>query len=251
MPVGVPKVAYLIPGDEEATWVDVYNALYRQRMLFLCQAVETEISNTIVAIMVFLHIEDETLEQCLFINSPGGSVIPGIAVYDTIQFVTADVTTVCVGLAASMGSFILSGGAFDKRCALPNARVMLHQPTSKSKGLRSAVFLHDMGELLTLRESIAITYSQRTGQPFSIITCDMQHEVTMTAKEAKKYGIIDHIGIRTTLGFVFDKIDDEKGELDELFDDSDGLFDDSDESDHIDDFYALDDSDAIDSHIDW
>ena len=121
MPIGVPKVPYRIPGDEEATWVDLYNVMYRERTLFLGQEIRCEVTNHITGLMVYLSIEDDTRDLYLFINSPGGWVIPGIAIYDTMQFVPPDVHTICMGLAASMGSFILVGGEITKRLAFPHA----------------------------------------------------------------------------------------------------------------------------------
>nr|UEN67251.1 clp protease proteolytic subunit [Sophora prazeri] len=123
MPIGVPKVPFRIPGEEDASWVDILiNRLYRERLLFLGQEVDSEISNQLIGLMVYLSIEDDNQDLYLFINSPGGWVIPGIAIYDTMQFVQPDVQTVCMGLAASMGSFILAGGEITKRLAFPHAQ---------------------------------------------------------------------------------------------------------------------------------
>ncbi|KAL1134179.1 hypothetical protein V6Z11_A12G088700 [Gossypium hirsutum] len=130
MPIGVPKVPFRNPGEEDAVWVDVYNRLYRERLLFLGQEVDSEISNQLIGLMVYLSIENDTKDLYLFINSPGGWVIPGVAIYDTMQFVQPDVHTICMGLAASMGSFLLAGGEITKRLAFPHARVMIHQPAS-------------------------------------------------------------------------------------------------------------------------
>nr|YP_009924482.1 clp protease proteolytic subunit [Styrax faberi]QNH68238.1 clp protease proteolytic subunit [Styrax faberi] len=121
MPIGVPKVPFRSPGEEDASWVDVYR-LYRERLLFLGQEVDSEISNQLIGLMVYLSIEDDTKDLYLFINSPGGWVIPGVAIYDTIQFVQPDVHTICMGLAASMGSFILVGGEITKRLAFPHGK---------------------------------------------------------------------------------------------------------------------------------
>ncbi|KAL4184952.1 hypothetical protein AMTRI_Chr10g228130 [Amborella trichopoda] len=124
MPVGVPKVPFRSPGEEDATWgynLILINRLHRERLLFLGQEVEGEISNQIVGLMVYLSIEDDTRDLYLFINSPGGWVIPGIAIYDAMQFVPPDVHTICMGLAASMGSFVLAGGEITKRLAFPHA----------------------------------------------------------------------------------------------------------------------------------
>ena len=121
MPVGVPKVPYLMPGDDEASWVDLYHRLYEERLLFLGQEVNSEIANQLVGLMVYLSLEDKTKDLYLFINSPGGGVISGIAIFDIMQVVEAEVQTVCVGLAASMGSLLLVGGEITKRLAFPHA----------------------------------------------------------------------------------------------------------------------------------
>lgn len=121
MPLGVPKVPFLVPGDDEASWIDLYNRLFQERLLFLGQEVNSEISNQLVGLMVYLSLEDKNKDLYLFINSPGGEVISGMAIFDTMQFVEAEVQTVCVGLAASMGSLILVGGEITKRLAFPHA----------------------------------------------------------------------------------------------------------------------------------
>lgn len=121
MPVGVPKVPFLLPGDDDASWIDLYNRLFQERLLFLGQEVNSEISNQIVGLMVYLSLEDKTKDLYLFINSPGGGVISGMAIFDTMQFVEAEVQTVCVGLAASMGSLLLVGGVITQRLAFPHA----------------------------------------------------------------------------------------------------------------------------------
>lgn len=121
MPIGVPKVPFLLPGDDDASWIDLYNRLFQERLLFLGQEVNSEISNQLVGLMVYLSLEDKNKDLYLFINSPGGEVISGMAIFDTMQFVEAEVQTVCVGLAASMGSLLLVGGEITKRLAFPHA----------------------------------------------------------------------------------------------------------------------------------
>lgn len=123
MPVGIPKVPFIFPGDcyDDASWVDLYNRLYRQRILFLTQEINSEVSNQLVGLMVYLSIEDKTKDLYLFINSPGGGLIAGMAIYDTLHFVRAEVQTICMGLAASMASLILVGGEITKRIAFPHA----------------------------------------------------------------------------------------------------------------------------------
>nr|YP_009566848.1 ClpP [Chenopodium ficifolium]QBB73356.1 ClpP [Chenopodium ficifolium] len=195
MPIGVPKVPFRSPGEEDAAWVDVYNRLYRERLLFLGQEVDSEISNQLIGLMVYLSIEDDTKDLYLFINSPGGWVIPGVAIYDTMQFVRPDVHTICMGLAASMGSFILVGGEITKRLAFPHARVMIHQPASSFYEAQTGEFLLEAEELLKLRETLTRVYGQRTGKPLWIISEDMERDAFMSATEAQAHGIIDLVAV--------------------------------------------------------
>nr|YP_010724722.1 ATP-dependent Clp protease proteolytic subunit 1 [Tigridia pavonia]WDW31935.1 ATP-dependent Clp protease proteolytic subunit 1 [Tigridia pavonia] len=195
MPIGVPKVPFRTPGEEDAGWVDIYNRLHRQRLLFLGQEVDSEISNQLVGLMVYLSIEDNTKDFYLFINSPGGWVIPGIAIYDTMQFVSPDVHTICMGLAASMGSFILVGGEITKRIAFPHARVMIHQPASSFYEAQVGEFVLEAEELLKLRETLTKVYVQRTGIPLWVISEDMERDVFMSATEAQAHGIVDLVAV--------------------------------------------------------
>nr|YP_010178771.1 clp protease proteolytic subunit [Paphiopedilum victoria-mariae]YP_010603367.1 Clp protease proteolytic subunit [Paphiopedilum moquetteanum]YP_010604895.1 Clp protease proteolytic subunit [Cypripedium victoria-regina]QUV74884.1 clp protease proteolytic subunit [Paphiopedilum victoria-mariae]WAN77770.1 Clp protease proteolytic subunit [Paphiopedilum moquetteanum]WAN79829.1 Clp protease proteolytic subunit [Paphiopedilum victoria-mariae]WAN79905.1 Clp protease proteolytic subunit [Cypripediu len=195
MPVGVPKVPFRIPGEEDAVWVDLYNRLHRERLLFLGQEVDSEISNQLAGLMVYLSIEDATRDLYLFINSPGGWVIPGIAIYDTMQFVVPDVYTICMGLAASMGSFILVGGEITKRLAFPHARVMIHQPASSFYEAQAGEFILEAEELLKLRENLTKVYVQRTYNPLWVISEDMERDVFMSATEAQAHGIVDLVAV--------------------------------------------------------
>nr|AYP34889.1 clp protease proteolytic subunit [Siphonochilus kirkii] len=194
MPVGVPKVPFRNPGEEDATWVELYNRLYRERLLFLGQEVKEEISNTIVGLMVYLSIEDQTRDLYLFINSPGGWVISGIAIFDTMQLVTPDVHTICMGIAASMASFILVGGEITKRLAFPHARIMIHQPASSFYDGRSGDFLRETRQIVKLRENLTKVYVQRTGMPLWVVAQDMERDIFMSATEAQAYGIVDLVG---------------------------------------------------------
>nr|YP_010828146.1 clp protease proteolytic subunit [Santalum spicatum]WFF45164.1 clp protease proteolytic subunit [Santalum spicatum] len=191
MPIGVPRVPFRIPGEEYSTWVDIYNRLYRERLLFLGQGVDNEISNQLISLMVYLSIENDTKDFYLFINSPGGWVIPGVAIYDTMQFVRPDVQTICMGLAASMGSFLLVGGAITKRLAFPHARVMIHQPASSYFEAQTVEFILEAEELLKLRETLTQVYGQRTGKPLWVVSEDMERDVFMSAAEAQSHGIVD------------------------------------------------------------
>nr|WAJ51302.1 ATP-dependent Clp protease proteolytic subunit 1 [Leionema beckleri]WAJ51475.1 ATP-dependent Clp protease proteolytic subunit 1 [Leionema lamprophyllum subsp. obovatum]WAJ51562.1 ATP-dependent Clp protease proteolytic subunit 1 [Leionema rotundifolium] len=194
MPIGVPKVPYRSPGDKHPSWIDI-NRLYRERLLFLGQMVESDISNQLIGIMVYLSIENETKDLYLFINSPGGWVIPGIAIYDTMQFVRPDVQTICMGLAASMGSFLLAAGATTKRLAFPHARVMIHQPIGAFYGAQTGEFILDTEELLRLREILTMVYVQRSGKPLWVVSEDMERDTFMSATEAQAHGIVDLVAV--------------------------------------------------------
>nr|QXI83822.1 clp protease proteolytic subunit [Gentiana terglouensis]QXI86265.1 clp protease proteolytic subunit [Gentiana bavarica] len=201
MPIGVPKVPFRSPGEGDASWVDV-NRLYRERLLFLGQAVDSEISNQLIGLMIYLSIEDDNKDLYLFINSPGGWVIPGVAIYDTMQFVRPDVHTICMGLAASMGSFILVGGEITKRLAFPHAlfnsitRVMIHQPASSFYEAQTGEFILEAEELLKLRETITRVYGQKTGKSLWVVSEDMERDVFMSATEAQAYGIVDLVAVK-------------------------------------------------------
>nr|YP_010207434.1 clp protease proteolytic subunit [Strobilanthes medahinnensis]UAY85673.1 clp protease proteolytic subunit [Strobilanthes medahinnensis] len=199
MPIGVPKVPFRMPGDDDASWVDVYplNRLYQERLLFLGQEVDSEISNQLIGLMVYFSLEDAAKDFYLFINSPGGWVISGLAIYDTMQFVRPEVHTICMGLAASMGSFLLVGGAITKRLAFPHAfRVMIHQPASSFYEAQTGEFILEAEELLKLRETITRVYVQRTGKPLWVVSEDMERDVFMSATEAQAYGIVDLVAVQ-------------------------------------------------------
>nr|YP_009988118.1 clp protease proteolytic subunit [Medicago edgeworthii]QNM38356.1 clp protease proteolytic subunit [Medicago edgeworthii] len=193
MPIGVPKVPFILPGDDEASWIDLYNRLFQERLLFLGQEVNSEISNQLVGLMVYLSLEDKKKDLYMFINSPGGEVISGMAIFDTMQFVEAEVQTVCVGLAASMGSLLLVGGEITKRLAFPHARVMIHQPaTSLYEGQAEDCML-EANELLKMRKTMTNIYAQRTGKPSWQIHKDMERDLFLSAEEAQAHGIIDTV----------------------------------------------------------
>ncbi|XP_073220854.1 ATP-dependent Clp protease proteolytic subunit-like [Cicer arietinum] len=193
MPLGVPKVPFLVPGDDEASWIDLYNRLFQERLLFLGQEVNSEISNQLVGLMVYLSLEDKNKDLYLFINSPGGEVISGMAIFDTMQFVEAEVQTVCVGLAASMGSLILVGGEITKRLAFPHAWVMIHQPATSFYEGQTVECMLEANELLQMRRNITNIYAQRTGKPSWQISKDMERDLFMSAEEAQAYGLVDMV----------------------------------------------------------
>ena len=192
MPIGVPKVAYRLPGDASPQWIDLYNCLYRERFLFLGSDLDDELANQLVAIMLFLSSEDESKRVFLYINSPGGSVTSGLSVYDAMNYIGAGVTTMCVGIAASMASFILTGGEKGHRIALPHSRVMIHQPESGSRGQSSRI-TRESEEVLRIRKRVAEIYSKHTGQPLTTIARDLDRDRFMSAHEAKEYGIVDQV----------------------------------------------------------
>jgi ATP-dependent Clp protease protease subunit len=192
MPLGVPKVAYRLPGESSPQWVDLYNRLYRERLLFLGSGLDDELANQLVAMMLYLNGEDSTKRLYLYINSPGGSVTCGISVYDAMNHVQAGVTTICVGIAASMASFILAGGEKGNRLALPHSRVMIHQPNSGSRGQASEVTL-ESAEVLRVRKQIGQIYTQQTGQNINTVARDMDRDRFMSAREAKNYGLVDQV----------------------------------------------------------
>nr|YP_010041315.1 clpP-like protease [Alniphyllum fortunei]QPA36093.1 clpP-like protease [Alniphyllum fortunei] len=194
MPVGVPKVSFRIPGDEEESWVDL-NRLYRQRGLFLFNDLDSEMSNQLVGLIVFLSIEDSTKDLYLFISSPGGGIIPGVALYDIMQIVLPYVHTIGLGVVASMASFVLVGGEVTNRIALPNARVMIHQPAGIFPEEPAEDYSSETMEVLRMRFRVTATYAQRTGKPFWIVSVDMERDTFMSALEANIYGIVDSVGI--------------------------------------------------------
>nr|YP_010969917.1 clp protease proteolytic subunit [Pteris ensiformis]WNR49130.1 clp protease proteolytic subunit [Pteris ensiformis] len=194
MPIGVPKVPFRLPGEEDAVWVDVYNRLYRERLLFLGQQIDDEIANQLIGIMMYLNGEDQDKDMYLYVNSPGGAVLAGISVYDAMQFVVPDVHTVCMGLAASMGSFILAGGEITRRIALPHA-VMIHQPASSYYDGQAGECVMEAEEASKLRDCITKVYAQRTGKPLWIISEDMERDVFLSAEEARDYGVVDLVAL--------------------------------------------------------
>ena len=196
MPIGVPKVPFRLPGEPSAQWVDLYNRLYRERVLFLCQELDDELANQLIGIMLYLNSEDKNKGLYLYINSPGGSVTCGIAVYDAMNFVQSPVTTICVGTAASMASFILAGGDTGKRIALPYSRIMIHQPEGGSQGQASEV-LAESEEVMRIRRQVGQIYAQRTGQPLSRISRDMDRDQFLSSEEAKTYGLVDQVAVDT------------------------------------------------------
>ena len=171
---------------------DIYSRLLKERVIFLSGEVEDRMANLIVAQLLFLESEDPKKDINIYINSPGGSVTAGMAIYDTMQFIKPDVRTLCIGQACSMGAFLLSAGAKGKRAVLPNARVMIHQPSSGTRGKITDQEI-DLREGLLLKEKLAKILSKNTGQDFEKLKNDMERDYWMSAKEAVEYGLVDKI----------------------------------------------------------
>ena len=191
-PIGVPKVAYRVPGAPSADWVDIYNRLYRERIIFLGQEIDDEIANQIIAVMLYLDSEDNSKPIYLYINSPGGSVISGLALYDTMKHIKSEVVTINVGLAASMASFILAAGEKGKRLALPHSRIMIHQPMGGAQGQASDIEV-EAQQILRIRKSLTEDYAQMTGRPYEKVLQDMDRDNFMSSYEAVEYGLIDRV----------------------------------------------------------
>ena len=174
---------------------DIYSRLLKDRIIFLSGEVEDNMANTIVAQMLFLEAEDPDKDIYLYINSPGGVVTAGMAIYDTMQYIKPDVSTICIGQAASMGSLLLTAGAKGKRFALPNARIMIHQPLGGARGQSTDVQIQAK-ELLRIRQMLNEILSQRTGKSLEQIEADTERDNFMSAAEAVEYGLVDKVIVR-------------------------------------------------------
>ena len=171
---------------------DIYSRLLRERVIFLVGPVNDQTANLVVAQLLFLESENPDKDISLYINSPGGSVSAGLSIFDTMQFIKPDVSTLCMGMAASMGSFLLMAGAKGKRFALPNSRVMIHQPSGGAQGQASDIEIQAR-EILKTREQLNRIYAERTGQPLERIAADMERDRWMSPAEALDYGLIDKV----------------------------------------------------------
>jgi ATP-dependent Clp protease, protease subunit len=171
---------------------DIYSRLLRERVIFLVGPVNDQTANLVVAQMLFLESENPDKDIFLYINSPGGSVSAGLAIYDTMQFIKPDVSTLCMGLAASMGAFLLAAGAKGKRNALPNSRIMIHQPSGGAQGQASDIEIQAR-EILYLRERLDAILAERTGKTIEQVNKDTDRDSFMSSEQAKDYGIIDAV----------------------------------------------------------
>ncbi|MEO8154581.1 MAG: ATP-dependent Clp endopeptidase proteolytic subunit ClpP [Rhizobacter sp.] len=171
---------------------DIYSRLLRERIIFLVGPVTDQTASLVVAQLLFLESENPDKDIHFYVNSPGGSVTAGMSIFDTMEFIKPDVSTMCVGMAASMGSFLLMAGAKGKRFSLPNARVMIHQPSGGAQGQATDIEIHAR-EILKTREQLNKIYADRTGQPLEKIRSDMERDFFMDPEEAKTYGLIDQV----------------------------------------------------------
>lgn len=192
-----PMMNFLIPTVIEKTHYgerayDIYSRLLKDRIIFLGTAIDDNVANAVIAQLLFLESQDKTKDIKLYINSPGGSVTAGLAIYDTMQHIAPDVSTICVGMAASMGAVLLAGGAAGKRLALPNSEIMIHQVLGGVQGQATDIKIH-AERILQMKESLNSILAHHTGQTLAKVTDDTERDNFMTAKNAMKYGLIDKV----------------------------------------------------------
>ncbi|WP_269089713.1 MULTISPECIES: ATP-dependent Clp endopeptidase proteolytic subunit ClpP [Exiguobacterium] len=174
---------------------DIYSRLLKDRIILLGSAIDDNVANSIVAQLLFLAAEDPDKDISLYINSPGGSITSGMAIYDTMNFIKPNVSTICIGMAASMGAFLLQAGEKGKRFALPNAEIMIHQPLGGTQGQASDIKIH-AERIIKMREKLNQIMSDNTGQPLEVIERDTERDYFMSAEEASNYGLIDKVMTR-------------------------------------------------------
>jgi ATP-dependent Clp protease protease subunit len=193
MPIGTPSVPYRLPGSQYERWVDIYTRLGVERILFLGSEVNDAIANSLVAQMLYLDSEDSSKPIYLYINSPGGSVTAGLAIFDTMQYVKSDVVTICVGLAASMGAFLLAAGTKGKRLALPHSRIMIHQPLGGTSQRQASDIEIEAREILRIKDMLNMSLADMSGQSLEKIAKDTDRDYFLSAAEARDYGLIDRV----------------------------------------------------------
>ena len=193
MPIGTPSVPYKLPGSQYERWVDIYTRLGVERILFLGGEVNSVVANSLVAQMLYHDSDDNTKPIYLYINSPGGSVTDGVMIYDTMKYIKSDVVTICVGLAASMGAYLLAAGTKGKRVALPNSRIMIHQPLGGTSQRQASDIEIEANEILRMKDNLNKSLADMTGQPFEKIEKDTDRDYFLSAEEAKNYGLIDRV----------------------------------------------------------
>ncbi|MDS9472691.1 ATP-dependent Clp endopeptidase proteolytic subunit ClpP [Sporosarcina pasteurii] len=177
---------------------DIYSRLLKDRIIMLGSGIDDNVANSIVSQLLFLEAEDPDKDISIYINSPGGSITAGMAIFDTMQFIKPDIQTICIGMAASMGAFLLAAGTKGKRYALPNSEVMIHQPLGGAQGQATEIEIAAK-RILFLREKLNTILAERTGQPIDVIAADTERDNFMTAERAKEYGLIDNILTRNDL----------------------------------------------------
>ncbi|MBW4652829.1 MAG: ATP-dependent Clp protease proteolytic subunit [Kaiparowitsia implicata GSE-PSE-MK54-09C] len=193
MPIGVPKVPYRFPGSSYEQWIDIYDRLSLERIIFLSRDVDDNIANSIVASMLYLSSEDPDKPIYLYINSPGGSVTAGMAIYDTMQHIKPEVVTICVGLAASMGAFLLAAGAPGKRVALPHSRIMIHQPLGGTGRGQATDIDIEARQILRIKKELNDLMAFHTGKTTEQIEKDTDRDYFLSAEAAQAYGLIDRV----------------------------------------------------------
>ncbi len=171
---------------------DIYSRLLKDRIIFLGEEVNEVTASLVVAQLLFLESEDPGKDICLYINSPGGSVSAGLAIYDTMQYIKCDVSTICIGMAASMGAFLLAGGSKGKRYALPNAEIMIHQPLGGAQGQATEIEIAAK-HILATKEKLNRMLAENCGKPYEVVAADTDRDNWMTSEEAKEYGLIDKV----------------------------------------------------------
>ena len=186
----VPYVVEQSPRGERS--YDIYSRLLNERIVFLGEPIDDAVANTVVAQLLHLESVDPDKDISLYINSPGGSVSAGLAIYDTMQYIKCDVSTICIGMAASMGAFLLSSGAKGKRIALPNAEIMIHQPLGGTQGQTTDMQIH-VERMLKIKQRLNEILASNTGKPYETICADTERDNFLTAEQAQEYGLIDKV----------------------------------------------------------
>lgn len=190
MSILIPNVVERTSNGERG--YDLYSRLLKDRIIFLTDEITDQVANIVVAQLLFLEMDNPDADISLYINSPGGSITAGMAIYDTMNYIKCDVRTVCVGMAASMGAFLLAAGTKGKRMALPNAEVMIHQPSAGTQGQVTDMALH-LKRLETIKKRMNQILADRTGKPVEVVTADCERDNFMSAQEALEYGLIDKV----------------------------------------------------------
>ena len=189
----MPLVPYVIEQTSKGEKsYDIYSRLLKDRIIILGEEIDDHVANLVMAQLLFLEAEDSEKDICMYIQSPGGSVTAGMAIYDTMQYIKPDVSTICVGQAASMGAFLLSAGTKGKRFALPNAEVMIHQPLGGARGQATDIRIH-ADWIIRTKQNLNRILSENTGKPIEVIERDTERDNFMSAYEAKEYGLIDEV----------------------------------------------------------